>query len=209
MIGRLKGKIAAIDEDTALIDVQGVGYETHAHSRLLGRMQIGDDITVSIETIVREDLIRLYAFETEAERRAFRLLQSVQGVGARHALSILQVLPPADLYDAIAAEDVTALSRANGVGKKIAQRVAVELQSKLGALAPTPSGGAFKVEARAQQTAAASNVNAALADAVSALVNLGYDSIEARRAVKRASDEDESAGVEDLIKAGLKELAIA
>jgi Holliday junction DNA helicase RuvA len=207
MIGRLKGIIAAIDADTAIIDVGGVGYEVHAHARTLGRLGIGESATLSIETLVREDLIRLYAFETEGERHAFRLLQGVQGVGARHALAILQVLPPADLYDAIAAEDVTALARAHGVGKKLAQRVATELQSKLGAIAGA-SGTPLTVAAR--KTAAASGSTGAKADAVSALTHLGYDGVDARRAVAAAAqDAGDEPVVQDLIKRALKELAPA
>jgi Holliday junction DNA helicase RuvA len=201
MIGRLKGTIAAIDVDTALIDVMGVGYEVHAHARLLGELGLGEEATLSIETIVREDLIRLYGFANEAERRAFRLLQSVQGVGARHALSVLQVLPPDDLYDAIAAEDATAIARAHGVGKKLAQRIIVELQSKIGAIA-AQGGATLKIVAR--RMAAGDDTGAsAKADAVSALVNLGYDGVEARRAVAGAGDGD----VAELIKRALKELA--
>jgi Holliday junction DNA helicase RuvA len=201
MIGRLKGTIAAIDVDTALIDVMGVGYEVHAHARLLGDLGLGEEATLSIETIVREDLIRLYGFANEAERRAFRLLQSVQGVGARHALSVLQVLPPDDLYDAIAAEDVTSICRAHGVGKKLAQRIIAELQSKIGAIA-AQGGATLKIVAR--KMAAGDDTGASVkADAVSALVNLGYDGVEARRAVAGAGDGD----VAELIKRALKELA--
>ncbi|MFN3960382.1 MAG: Holliday junction branch migration protein RuvA [Parvularculaceae bacterium] len=201
MIGRLKGTVVAIDADAALIDVMGVGYEVHAHGRLLSHLAFGEAATLSIETIVREDLIRLYGFENEAERRAFRLLTSVQGVGAKHALAVLQVLPPDDLYDAIAAEDVTSLARAHGVGKKLAQRIASELQSKLGALAGA-QGPALKVVARKMAAGEAPGSNAK-ADAVSALVNLGYDGVEARRAVNAAGEGD----VADLIKRALKELA--
>ncbi len=207
MIGRLKGTVAAIDVDTALIDVNGVGYEVHAHARLLSHLGLGEAATLSIETIVREDLIRLYGFENEAERRAFRLLTGVQGVGARHALSVLQVLPPDDLYDAIAAEDVTSLARAHGVGKKLAQRIATELQSKLGSLAAA-GGATLKVVARKMGSGAAAPATNARVDAVSALSHLGYDGVEARRAVSLAAEAaGEGAAVEDLIKRALKELA--
>ena len=207
MIGRLKGTVAAIDVDTALLDVAGVGYEVHAHARLLSHLAVGEAATLSIETIVREDLIRLYGFENEGERRAFRLLTGVQGVGAKHALAVLQVLPPDDLYDAIAAEDVTAISRAHGVGKKLAQRIATELQSKLGALAGA-SGATLKVVARKMASGAATPATNARADAVSALSHLGYDGVEARRAVSLAAETaGEGAAVEELIKRALKELA--
>ncbi len=214
MIGRLKGTVASVDAETAIIDVGGVGYEVYAHARLLSHLAPGEAASLSIETIVREDMIRLYAFENEAERAAFRLLQSVQGVGARHALSVLQVLPPGDLYDAIAAEDVTAIARAHGVGRKIAQRIATELQSKLGALAAT-GGAALTVAARraaAGQSAMApvSAATGARADAVSALINLGYDGVEARRVVGAVSGAaGPEADTADLIRRALRELAPA
>lgn len=205
MIGRLKGTIAAIDVDTAIIDVGGVGYEVHAHARLLQRLGLGEPATLSIETLVREDLIRLYGFENDVEREAFRLLQSVQGVGARHALSMLEVLPPDDLYDAIAAEDLSSLCRAHGVGKKLAQRIVTELAAKVGGIA-VKSGARLKVVARAMAAGAPD----ARADAVSALAHLGYDGVEARRAVGAAAQGlGADASVEALIKGALKELAAA
>lgn len=209
MIGRLKGTVAALTEESTLIDVGGVGYDVLGHGRFLTGLVVGDEAIISIETVVREDFIRLYGFASENERHAFRILQSVQGVGAKHALALLQVLPPADLYDAIAAEDLTAISRAHGVGKRLAQRVATELQSKLGSLAAGASGGALKVEAR-KAVGAGNAVSGAKAEAVSALANLGYDGVDARKAVARAADgAGDEAGVEDLIKGALKELAPA
>lgn len=207
MIGRLRGVVAALDVETALIDVGGVGYEIYAHARMLQDLAVGEAATISIETIVREDLIRLYGFADEEERRAFRLLQSVQGVGARHALAVLQVLPPDDLYDAIAAEDATALSRAHGVGKKLAQRIAAELSSKIGGVA---ARGGAKLAVVARTMKGGEGAPTSRADAVSALANLGYDGMEARRAVAAAAANlGEEAGVEALIKGALKELAAA
>lgn len=209
MIGRLKGSVISVSEETALIDVNGVGYEIYAAPRVLQNLGVGEEATLSIETLVREDLIRLYGFPSENERQAFRLLQSVQGVGAKHALGLLQVLTPSELYDAITAEDVTAVSRAHGVGKKLAQRIVTELQSKTGALAGS-TGEVIAMAARKKAAAAPSDpVLAAKADAVSALSHLGYDGVEARRAVARAAEALDSPGVEALIKAALKELAAA
>ncbi len=203
MIGRLRGTVVSVGEDAALLDVGGVGYEVYAHARLLSRLQPGEAAALSIETLVREDLIRLYGFESESERQAFRLLQSVQGVGARHALSVLEVLPPDALYDAIAAEDVAALCRAHGVGKKLAQRLCVELQGKLGALA---GAGGNPFAASVRKPASSDTSSSAKADAVSALANLGYDGIDARRAVNAAAESGD-ADVGALIKRALKELA--
>ena len=207
MIGRLKGTIETIGTDTAIIDVAGVGYEIHANPRLLQKLGEGEAATFAIETHVREDMIRLYGFESEQERQCFRLLQSVQGVGAKHGLAMLQVLTPTELYDAISVEDVTAVSRAHGVGKKLAQRIVTELQSKVGAIV----GGAesFTVAARAKvkDAAPADPSLAARADAVSALAHLGYDGVDARRAVAVAAEGVDTPVVEDLIKSALKELA--
>ena len=205
MIGRLRGTVAALSEEGALIDVGGVGYEVLGHGRFLGRLVVGEAATIAIETVVREDFIRLYGFDGDAERQAFRLLQSVQGVGARHALAILQVLAPDDLSDAVAAEDATAIARAHGVGKKLAQRVITELASKLGALATANAGPALKIAARG-----AAAKGGAAAEAASALVNLGYDGVDARKAVARAAEfAGDDAAVAALIKAALKELAPA
>ncbi|PQA88628.1 Holliday junction branch migration protein RuvA [Hyphococcus luteus] len=210
MIGRLKGLVVTVTEETALIDVNGVGYEIYASPRVLQNLAPGEEKVVSIETLVREDMIRLYGFPSENERQAFRLLQSVQGVGARHALAVLQVLAPSELYDAVTAEDVTAVARAHGVGKKLAQRIVTELQSKAGALAGA-TGEVYSLAARkkAAEAAPSDPVLAAKADAVSALANLGYDGVEARKAVARAAESMDSPGVEALIKAALKELAAA
>lgn len=207
MIGRLRGEVAAIETETAIIDVNGVGYEVYAHARLLQNLGLGETATLFIETLVREDMIRLYGFESEAERAAFRLLQTVQGVGARHALAVLHVLSADELYDAVAAEDATTIARAHGVGRKLAQRITAELQTKVGAVIAASSGASLKVVARQM---AKGGEASAKADAVSALANLGYDGVQARRAVASAAEAlGEGAGLEDLIKSALKELAAA
>lgn len=210
MIALLCGDVAVIGAETVVIDVGGVGYEAYCTPRTLQSLAIGAPARLAIDTIVREDMIRLFGFETDAERHCFRLLQSVQGVGAKHALSILQILPPEDLYNAVAAEDVTAISRAHGVGKKIAQRIATELQSKVGAMTGQ-AGETLTVAARtkAPEKAADDPSMAARADAVSALANLGYEGLEARKAVAKAAEALDHPGVETLIKAALQELAAA
>lgn len=203
MIGRLKGLLEEVAEDHLLIDVGGVGYLVFASARTLGCLPgKGEAFALLIDTHVREDHIHLYGFLERAEREWFRLLLTVQGVGARHALAILSVLDPAELSTAIMAQDKAAVSRANGVGPKLAQRVVHELKEKAGRLAVTaefnpaaPGGGAERAPA-------------VTGDAVDALVALGYRRSEAFTAVGKAAAElGEAAGVEALIKSGLQELA--
>ena len=198
MIGKLTGIVDITAEDHLLLDVGGVGYLVFASSRTLGRLpEKGSGASLLIETHVREDQIRLFGFIDRAEQEWFRLLLTVQGVGVRHAMAILSVLPPQELAKAIAAQDKAALARASGVGAKLAGRVAAELRDKVDAIAVgpglvAPEGG--------QQTAAE--------DAVSALVNLGYRRSEAFGVVIEASRRlGDDAGVETLIREGLKELA--
>ncbi len=201
MIAALKGLIEAVDEDTAVVDVGGVGYLVACSSRTLGRLKVGEAARLLIETWVREDAILLYGFVEAGERDWFRLLTTVQGVGAKVALAILGVAPPELLLRAIAAQDKAPLVRAAGVGPKLAQRILAELRDKAGRFALTPSGGA--VTAVAVPSAAASAVE----DAVSALVNLGYKRLEAFEAAGAAASElGEGADASALIRAALKKL---
>ena len=199
MIGRLTGSVAALT-DCALIDVHGVGYEVHMPVPDLAALTVGEAATLTIETVVREDMIRLYGFRDPAGRDWFRLLQGVQGVGAKVALAVLSVLPPADLGTAIAAGDRTAISRAPGVGKRVAERIATELAGKGPAPATLPAAALAK-------TQAATPADEAAADALSALINLGYDPVRAKTAVDAARAEAPDAGPAPLIKAALKALA--
>ena len=203
MIGHLKGTCLSVSGETAIIDVQGVGYEVAATPRLLDKLCAGEAASVSIETIVREDMIKLIAFEEAHERDCFRLLQSVQGVGAKAALAILQVLPTDALLDAIAMADDVVIARAQGVGKKIATRIVTELKSKVDPLQTARGVVQFTPKA-ANNGSAEPSIRA---DAVSALTNLGYDAARARLAVTRISNDNPEAGVETLIRLGLKELA--
>ena len=130
MIGKLKGTVDSLSEDHAIIDVHGVGYVVHCSGRTLSSLRAGEAAVLAIETQVREDAIRLYGFASEAEREWFRLLQVVQGVGGRVALAILGVLGEAELAAAIARQDKAAISRAPGVGPKLAARIAAELKDK-------------------------------------------------------------------------------
>jgi len=196
MIAKLRGAVDAIGEDTVVIDVNGVGYLVHASSRTLSQLPaVGQTVSLFIETQVREDAITLFGFAKSEDQRWFRLLTTVQGVGAKVALSILTALSPAELSAAVAHQDKTALARANGVGPKLAQRIVIELKDKVGAILPD-----FEVA-----PAVAAAPGSALADAISALVNLGYRPAEASAAVSAARAKVGEAGLDDLIKAALKE----
>lgn len=204
MIGKLKGIVDSIGEDHVVIDVQGVGYVAHCSARTLGTLpQVGETITMIIETHVREDMIKLFGFKDELERDWFKLLQSVQGVGAKVALAIQATLSPSDIASAIALQDKSMVSRAPGVGPKVAQRIVSELKGK----APKFSGSAA-AEIGLQSDIGSGHANSAVMDAVSALTNLGYSSQQASGAVsnvlKNAGEDADSA---KLIRLGLKELA--
>ncbi|WP_119168616.1 Holliday junction branch migration protein RuvA [Algihabitans albus] len=211
MIGKLTGLVDTVEEDRCLIDVGGVGYLVFASAATLGRLQAGQGAALLIETHVREDHIHLFGFAERGEREWFRLLSTVQGVGARVALAILSVLSPDQLATAVAAQDKAAVARANGVGPKLAGRIVTELKDKAGALVfhgssqTAPSAGAAANGAAPAGDALAQRAE----DAISALVNLGYKRSEAFTAVAAASrDLGGEAGLDALIRAGLKELAL-
>ena len=204
MIGKLKGVIDSYGEDFIVLDVHGVGYLVHCSSRTLQALPAaGEATTLSIETHVREDQIRLFGFLSDIEREWFRLLQTVQGVGTKVALSILSTLRPADLASAIALRDKAMVARSPGVGPKVAERVVTELKDKAPKYAEIDPAvvrlaGAVE-EKRAPQP---------VADAVSALVNLGYGQPQAAAAIAAAAREaGEGAETARLIRLGLKELA--
>jgi len=204
MIGKLRGILDSYGDDFVIVDVGGVGYVVHCSSRTLQALPApGETVTLAIETHVREDQIRLFGFEHDVEREWFRLLQTVQGVGAKVALSILSTLKPADLANAIATRDKAMVARAQGVGPKVAERVVTELKDKAPAYtsldpAVVRLSGAIE-EKRAPQP---------VADAVSALVNLGYGQPQAAAAVAAAAREaGEGAETARLIRLGLKELS--
>ena len=239
MIGKLKGIIDCYGDDWVIVDVGGVGYQVYCSSRTLQALpQPGEAAALSIETYVREDMIRLYGFGTDAEREWFRLLMTVQGVGAKVALGVLGVLKPGelasaialqdkaqiarapgvgpkvalavlgtlkpgDLSSAIALQDKAALARAPGVGKKVAERIVAELRDKAPGLA-----GADPAVVHLQADLADKRAPRPVADAVSALVNLGYQQLQASAAVAAAQRNlGEGATTEQLIRQGLKELA--
>ena len=202
MIARLTGILEPLGEDRAIVDVGGVGYMVFCSGRTLGQLPAdGSTVQLHIETHVREDHIHLYGFADMGELEWFRLLTTVQGVGAKVALAILTVLGPDDLLQAVAAADKVAVSRANGVGPKLAARIVSELKDKVGGIA-LGAAAAIRV---AGTPAAAGGVDV---DAVSALVNLGYGRSEAFGAVARAGGRlGDGAPLGDLIRAGLEELS--
>ncbi len=209
MIAKLTGLIDDIGPDWAVLDVNGVGYLVYCPSRVLSQLAVGERASLAVETHVREDHIHLFGFLSADEREWFRLLCTVQGVGAKVALAILSVLSPDQLIQAIAAQDRGALSRADGVGPKLAGRIAAELKDKAGQIA---LGAAARQGPAATGQAAAPIVapgfaGGAASDAVSALVNLGYGHAEALGAVGAAAQRlGEEADLASLIRVGLQDL---
>jgi Holliday junction DNA helicase RuvA len=195
MIARLSGILAEATSDSAVIDVAGVGYLVHLSARTLDALgPIGGEVLILTELQVREDAWTLFGFGSAHERDAFRALTSIQGVGGRLALAILSVLSPDELARAVAQDDKAMIGRANGVGPKLAARIANELQGKLGVsglggAAPAPRGGAAS-------------------DAISALANLGFKPAEASAAVNAARDElGADATLDALVRLALKKAA--
>ncbi|MER9304782.1 Holliday junction branch migration protein RuvA [Mesorhizobium sp. M0293] len=205
MIGKLKGTLDEVDEDHCLVDLHGVGYVAYCSARTLAALPSpGETVVLFIETYVREDMLRLYGFKSQLEREWFRLLMNnVPGVGAKVALAILSTLAPADLANAIALRDIAMVSRAPGVGKKVAERIVTELKNKAPAYAGTASGTIGLKQELGDGVA-----SAPITDAVSALVNLGYSRDTAANAVSAAlKAAGEDADAPKLIRFGLKELA--
>ncbi|MEZ5910612.1 MAG: Holliday junction branch migration protein RuvA [Hyphomicrobiaceae bacterium] len=204
MIGKLRGKVDAIGESHAIIDVNGVGYEVQLSSRTLRSLTLGGEVSLTIDTHVREDAIRLFGFASEVERTWFRTLQSIQGVGAKVALGVLGTLGPQELANAIALQDWAAVAEAPGVGKKLAQRIVAELKDK----APALSVAGLVVPATGARDRAAPADGNASAEAISALVNLGYNPGQASQAIAVAHKElGAEADTAKLIRRGLRELA--
>ena len=212
MFAKLTGTLDHISDGTVILDVNGVGYLVQASSRTLGRIgQTGDKAGLLIETVVREDQISLYGFADAVEKEWFNLLCTVQGVGAKAALAILAVVPPEELPTAIAAQDKGIITRADGIGPKLATRIVTELKEKAGKMVighAHTSGSAAASGNGASNTPASAQV-AANGDAISALVNLGYGRAEAFTAVNTVSRQlgEEANDVQILIRESLKELS--
>jgi len=195
MIARLTGTLAETAGDSAVIDVGGVGYLVQLSGKTLSALgPVGGDITLLTELQVREDAWTLFGFGSTEERDSFRALTSIQGVGGKLALAILSTLAPDELARAVAQDDKAMIGRANGVGPKLAARIANELQGKLGVAsiggaAPVPRGGAAS-------------------DALSALANLGFKPAEASAAVNAAMDDlGEGASLDALVRLALRKAA--
>ena len=206
MIGRLKGIVDELGDGWAVVDVNGVGYRVFCSSRTLESFFAGEFAVIEVETHVREDHIHLYGFGDSTEKEWFKLLTMVQGVGAKVGLAILGVLGPEELINAISTSDSATISRAPGVGKKLATRIASELKDKIGAVAL----GAALNSISSNDVIAASDRGSSgvIAEATSALVNLGYGPSEALSVVARAAEElGDNVTIEGLIRNGLKVLA--
>lgn len=194
MIAKLTGLIDTIGETSLILDVGGVGYLVSCSSRTLGTLGAqGEQISLCIETIMRAESLHLYGFKDQAEQDCFRLLTTVQGVGTRMGLSLLSALSPGDIYQAIGAQDKASITRADGVGPKLASRIVTELKDKV------PKDLAYTATSSAPRSASP------LADeAVSALVNLGYRRLESMAAVHKAQQElGDGASLNDMIRQGL------
>lgn len=199
MIARLKGLVDSVSADSLVLDVNGVGYLVQASSRTLSNLSVGQRVALHIETQVREESITLFGCPSEAEMAAFRALTTVQGVGGRVALSILSVLTPDQIAHAVAVGDAASLARANGVGPKLAARIANELKGKLGAVA-VAVGAPLPVQTGARL----------VDDAVAALAALGFRPMDASRAVSEALGElGEGAALNDVVRLALRKSAKA
>lgn len=216
MIGKLRGIVEEIEDDSLILDVGGVGYHIFASARLLSEIEEGSEVSLSIEMNVREDHIHLYGFSDKIERDWFRLLATVQGVGNKVSLAILSKYSPIQLAQAILAKDIAAFKAVSGVGLKLAERIVTELKDKAVKLpvsefesVSSVKEAAVSVKQMVKTGADNSHLKTDIQDAVSALVNLGYSRSDAYQAIIRAQkNSEENLKIDALIRLGLKELAI-
>ena len=206
IIGRLRGTVAALGTDSVMIDVNGVGYVALAGTGLLSKLTVGSEAEIFIETRITESSITLFGFATDEERAWFVRLQDVPGVAGKSAMAIMDSISASELMDALALGDAATVTRAKGVGKKLAERIIGELAGK-----PPPMGrfGKFVADPTGSVASAADLKTGARGEAVSALINLGYSQSEAARAVATGAREMPDAETAALIKAALKELSPA
>lgn len=215
MIAKLRGKVDTIGDDFCIVDVNGVGYLVFASAKSLGKLKIGAEASLLIETVVREDSISLFGFADAWEKEWFTTLTKVQGVGAKVCLAILSVLAPMQLAQAVSAQDKNSFTRASGVGPKLAARIVTELKDKIVTIPVSEFAKEINMDMTPnEQTANYEDVLAAQADdptkiedAISALVNLGYQRLEAYKAVNQAALNAPDADMSELIKLALKEFA--
>lgn len=220
MIAKLRGIVDTIGEDYCIIDVNGVGYLVSASSKTLGRLNIGEAASILIETVVREDSISLFGFISALEKEWFLTLTKVQGVGAKVCLSILSALSPNQLAQAVSAQDKASFTRANGVGPKLAARIVTELKDKIVTIPVAAAASAADLAKELDMNAndetetyednllARADDPNMMEDTLSALVNLGYQRIEAYRVVNQVLNaHPEVADVSELIRLSLKEFA--
>jgi Holliday junction DNA helicase RuvA len=211
MIAKLHGIVDSLGEDYAVIDVNGVGYLVYASGKTLSTLVKGMEISLWIETVVREDSISLYGFAHLLEKEWFLTLTKVQGVGSKVCLAILSVLSPTDIAQAVAVQDKASFTRANGVGPKLAARIVTELKDKMVTLPiGTDKSDFAKImndDVIGNKPFAANEDNSKTEDAVSALVNLGYQRIEAYKTVSIVAGNNPDANVSALIRLSLKEFA--
>ena len=215
MIAKLRGKVDTIGDDFCIVDVNGVGYLVFASAKSLGKLKIGAEASLLIETVVREDSISLFGFADAWEKEWFTTLTKVQGVGAKVCLAILSVLAPMQLAQAVSAQDKNSFTRASGVGPKLAARIVTELKDKIVTVPVSEFAKEINMDmAPNEQTANYEDVLVAQADdpakiedAISALVNLGYQRLEAYKAVNQAALNAPDADMSELIKLALKEFA--
>lgn len=207
MIAKLKGLVDSVFEDSCIVDVGGVGYLVAASSKTLIRLKKNESASLLIETVVREDSISLFGFFDAWEKEWFNTLTKVQGVGAKVALAILSTLSPAQLAQAVSAQDKNSFLRASGVGPKLAARLVTELKGKV----VTPQAGDVLIEdigvEKAEEKAPVDAGGEILEDVISALVNLGYQRIEAYQAASKVYGENDQKSVSELIRLALKEFA--
>lgn len=209
MIAKLRGVVDSLDEDSCILDVNGVGYRVFASAKTLGKLVAGAEASLLTEMVVREDSITLFGFADAWEKEWFATLTKVQGVGAKVCLSILSVMTPAQLAQAVGAQDKNSFCRANGVGPKLAARIVTELKDKIVTI-PLGTAGLDSVAENTAQLSAVLPKDEDYSkseDVISALVNLGYQRLEAYRAVSKVCAENPDAAVPTLIRLALKEFA--
>lgn len=216
MIAKLRGTVDTIAEDYCIVDVNGVGYLVFASAKTLGRLVLNSSVSLMIETIVREDSISLFGFADALEKEWFNTLTKVQGVGAKVCLSILSALSPAQLAQAVAAQDKNSFARANGVGPKLAARLVTELKDKIVTVPVAEvakdintalNGSAEEADTFEDKLAARDDDPTKMEDAISALVNLGYQRLEAYKAVNQVLIKAPDADMGELIRLALREFA--